>query len=63
MITCGIYRDAAPGLDVRAQFSEDDLLGSQPTPEIGAAREIAEDWKRAVLAKGAFTERASIREQ
>lgn len=30
VVTCAVYRDAAPGLDVRAQFSQDDLLRSQP---------------------------------
>ena len=52
VITCGIYSDAAPGLDVRVGFSEDDLLRSQRAAEIGTARDIAEEWKEAVLAKG-----------
>ncbi len=56
VITCGIYRDSAPGLDVRAQFSDDDLLRSQRAPEIGTARDVAAEWKRAALAKGGFAE-------
>jgi hypothetical protein len=52
VITCGIYRDAAPGLDVRCGFSEEDLLRSQRSPEIGSARELAETWRHAVIAKG-----------
>lgn len=37
----GIYADNAPGLEVRAGFSEEDLLKSQRTAEIGSARKIA----------------------
>jgi hypothetical protein len=37
---------------VRARFSDEDLLKSQRTAEIGTAREIAEEWKQAVIAKG-----------
>ena len=55
LITCGVYRTDAPGLEVRAGFSGDDLLRSQRTLEIGSAREVAEQWRQAVLAKG-FTE-------
>jgi hypothetical protein len=46
-MTCAIYRDAAPGLDVRAFFHEDDLMRSERAAEIGAARDIAGSWKRA----------------
>jgi hypothetical protein len=52
IVTCGIYADNAPGVEVRAGFTEEDLLKSQRTAEIGTAREIAEEWKRAVIAKG-----------
>ena len=52
VVTCGIYRDAAPGLEVRAFFGADDLLRSSRVPEIGTARDIAEAWKRAVLERG-----------
>jgi hypothetical protein len=41
VISCGIYLTEGPGLEVRAGFSEDDLLRSQRTAEIGTAREIA----------------------
>jgi hypothetical protein len=56
VISCGIYRDAAPGLEVRCGYSEEDLLRSQRTAEIGTARDFADDWKRAVPAKGGFQE-------
>src|SRR5687768_7319430 len=52
VLTCGIYRNAAPGLEVRAGFSEDDLVRSQRTAEISSARELAAEWRLAVLAKG-----------
>lgn len=52
VVSCGIYADNAPGLEVRAGFSEEDLLKSQRSAEIGSAREIAAEWKRAVVAKG-----------
>jgi hypothetical protein len=56
VVTCGIYRTDGPGVEVRAGFSEDDLLRSQRTPEIGSAREFAEEWRQAVLAKGGFVD-------
>jgi hypothetical protein len=57
VFACAIYRDAAaPGLEVRCGYGEDDLLRSQRTPEIGAARELAEQWRQAVLAKGGCEE-------
>jgi hypothetical protein len=53
VVTCGIFRDAAPGVEVRASFSHDDLLlRSERAPEIGTARNIAAAWKAAVIAKG-----------
>ena len=52
VITCGIYRDAAPWLDVQVGFSDDDLLRSERAAEIRSARELASAWKFGVLAKG-----------
>jgi hypothetical protein len=56
ILACGIYRDNAPGLEVRCGYSEEHLLRSQRTAEIGSARAIAETWRQAVIAKGGFTE-------
>jgi len=56
ILSCGIYGDNAPGLEVRCGYSDDHLLRSQRTAEIGSAREIAEAWRQAVIAKGGFTE-------
>lgn len=52
LVACGIYSDAAPGLDVRAGFTEDDLLRSERAPDLRTARELAEAWRLEVLAKG-----------
>ena len=59
MLECGIYRTDAPGLEVRCGYGEDGLLRSQRSAEIGRAREVAEAWRPAVLAKGGFTEMTS----
>src|SRR5687767_6981484 len=37
ILSCGIYRDNAPGLEVRSGYSEDHFLRSQRTSEIGSA--------------------------
>jgi hypothetical protein len=42
------------GLEFRCGFGEDDLLRSQTASEIGTARNIAEQWRQAVIAKGGF---------
>lgn len=57
VLSCGIYHSAAPGVEVRAGFGTD-LLRSQRTKTIPAAREIAEVWRQEVLAKGGFRELA-----
>ena len=53
VLECGIHRHVA-GVEVRCGYGEDDLLRSQTAPEIGTARDIAEQWRQAVLAKGGF---------
>jgi hypothetical protein len=55
ILSCGIYRTDA-GLEVRCEYEPDDLLRSQTAPEIGTARDAAEQWRQAVLAKDAFRE-------
>jgi hypothetical protein len=50
VITCGIYRPDAG--QMRAGHGPEDLLRSQVAIEIGAAREIAAEWRQAVIAKG-----------
>ncbi len=55
-IVCGIYQDAA-GLEVRCHYEEsiDALIRSERAADIDIARDIADAWKQAVIAKG-FTE-------
>lgn len=55
VLDCGVYRIAS-GLEVRCGYGPDDLLRSQYAVEIGTARDIAEQWRRAVIAKGGFDE-------
>lgn len=59
VVTCGIYRTDAPGVEVRASFSEGDLLLSQRVRDLDAARRLATEWREAVVAKGGFTEPSS----
>ena len=56
VLECGICRTEAPGLEVRCGYGEDDLLRSQRCAEIGSTRELAEQWRQAVIAKGGFEE-------
>jgi hypothetical protein len=55
VLQCGIYRSAAPGVEVRAGYG-DDLQRSERVRRSNQAREIADTWKALVLAKGGFTE-------
>jgi hypothetical protein len=52
-IECAIYQTDV-GLEVRCRYGEhvEHLFRSQFAIEIDAAREIAQEWKRAVLEKG-----------
>jgi hypothetical protein len=52
---CGIYRTDV-GLEVRAGYSDEDLLHSRFAVEIVTAREVAEAWRQAIVAKGSFEE-------
>ena len=56
VITCGIYQTDAPGFYVRLGFSEDDQLRAQRPAESGSARELASEWRVAVLAKAGFVD-------
>jgi hypothetical protein len=49
VVRCAIVSDAAPGVEVRAFFADDDLLQSQRAPEIGAARHIAAAWRQTLI--------------
>jgi hypothetical protein len=47
VLSCGIYRTDL-GLEVRCGYDED-LLRSDYAVEISGAREVAEQWRQAVL--------------
>ena len=51
VLTCGVFKTIA-GLEVRCGYSEDDLIRSQYVGELGAARQIAADWKATAELKG-----------
>ena len=55
VLACGVYRTDV-GLEVRCGYGEYQLLRSQYAVEMGTARDIAERWRQAVLAKGGFVE-------
>jgi hypothetical protein len=56
ILSCRIYQTNAPGLEVRAAYSDENLLRSQRTAEIGSAREIAEACRQAVIERGGLTD-------
>ena len=55
-LTCGIYAIGAPGVEVRVGYSEEGLLYSHVSVEIGPARELAGEPRQTVIDKGGFTE-------
>jgi hypothetical protein len=51
--TCALYRVAGSGVEVRSyHVNEDDLLGAHRVINIRTARQLAEEWREAMLAKG-----------
>jgi hypothetical protein len=55
VFACGVYRTAA-GLEVRAGYGELELIHSKMVASIDDGRELAAQWKRAVIDKGSFIE-------
>lgn len=51
-ILCGIYRDAAPGVDVRCGYSLEHLIRSERCPSMDVARALADRWLTAAIEKG-----------
>jgi hypothetical protein len=49
---CGIYVDGAPGVELRVGYSDDDIVRTQRVSDPDVARNVAEQWKLAALAKG-----------
>jgi hypothetical protein len=52
VVTCAIYRHPVSGFDLRAVFTEDDVLQSHAMGRIDAARRPAVAWKMAVMESG-----------
>lgn len=52
VLACGIYATDKPGVEVRAGFSEDDIIRTEQCIEIGTARELAASWRQAAIDKG-----------
>ena len=51
--TCALYRVAGSGVEVRSyHINENDLLGSHRVINISTARQLADQWREAMLAKG-----------
>jgi hypothetical protein len=51
--TCALYRAAGSGVEVRSyHVDEKDLLGSHRVINIRTARQLADEWREAMLAKG-----------
>lgn len=53
ILECGVYRTDV-GLEVRCGYGADDLLYSMAVAEIGSGRELAEQLRLTVVAKGGF---------
>jgi hypothetical protein len=52
---CRIYADGGPGVELRVGYSDDDSVRTQRVSDPDAARNVAEQWRHAAIAKG-FTE-------
>jgi hypothetical protein len=55
-ITCSIYDVDGLGVEVRAGYSFEDFHRAERVPNISAARELADTWRRTQLASGFFSE-------
>jgi hypothetical protein len=54
VISCGVYRTDA-GLEVRVGYSSDDIVRTERAIEIGSARDLAAEWRRALHARAPLT--------
>ena len=55
-ISCGVYAVDGPGLEVRAGYSDDDIIRTQRVGDVSLARQLAGEWRAAAIEKG-FQER------
>ena len=51
VLSCGIYRTAGSGFEVRCAKSEDHLIRSERTENLVAARTLADRWEQIVIEK------------
>jgi hypothetical protein len=51
VITCAIFQTDA-GLETRVSYSTDDIVRTERAIEIGNARELAAEWRQALIDKG-----------
>jgi hypothetical protein len=51
VISCGIYRTDA-GVEVRAGYTLDDLVRTERVNDIGGAKDLASEWRRALIDTG-----------
>lgn len=51
-LTCGIYSVAGPGAEERVGYGIEGLLRSQRTADLTTARDVAEEFRVAVVPKG-----------
>jgi hypothetical protein len=58
VLSCGIYRTAGSGFEVRCAKNEDHLIRSDRTPNLIAARTLADRWEQVVIEKAGRVERA-----
>ena len=56
IVTCGLYRVLAPGIEVRVGYSDEDLLYSTLVADLPAGRERAAALKVTVSRTGGFDE-------
>jgi hypothetical protein len=50
-LTCGLFGDEWPGVEVRCGYGADDLMRSHRVRTVDDARSVAETWRLAVLTK------------
>ena len=51
VLSCGIYRTAGSGFEVRCAKSEDHLIRAERTANLVAARTLADRWEQIVIEK------------
>ena len=58
VLSCGIYRTAGSGFEVRCAKSEDHLIRSERTANLVDARTLADRWEQIVIKKVGRVERS-----